>query len=119
MTKEVEVKMEPKPVIMMVGTQCPPAVEESFNTWYNEKHIPDVLKFKRIKRAARYKIMGDDEGYPKFLAIYEFESRQAFEEYETSPVRTAAGEDWLRISKETGAEMMWRTKYEAIRIWQQ
>ena len=119
MTKEVEIKMESKPVIMMVGTQCPPEVEESFNTWYNEKHIPDVLKFKGIKMATRYKIMGDNKEYPEFLAIYEFESRQAFVEYETSPVRASAGEDWLRTSKETGAEMMWRIKYEAIGTWQQ
>lgn len=119
MTKEVETEMESKPVIMIVGTQCPPEVEESFDTWYSEKHLPDVLRFKGIKRATRYKITGGDKGYPKFLAIYEFESPQALKEYETSPVRAAAGEDWLRISKETGAEMMWRVQYEAIRTWQQ
>ena len=119
MTKEVKTEMETQPVIMIVGTQCPPEVEERFNTWYNEKHIPEVLKFKGIKRATRYKIAGGDETCPKFLAVYEFESRQALEEYGTGPVRAAAGEDWLRISKETGAEMIWRVQYEAIRTWQQ
>jgi len=107
--------MESKPVILIRGTQCPPEVEERFDTWYSEKHVPDVLKFKGIKRATRYKIIGGDKGCPKFLVIYEFESRQAFEEYDTSTVRDAVYEDWLRISKETGAEMIWRVQYEAIR----
>ena len=111
--------MESKPVILIVGTQCPPEAEESFNTWYNEKHIPDVLQFKGVKKATRYKIASGDKEYPKFLAVYEFKSQQAFEEYETSPVRAAVGKDWLRISKEKGAEMMWRVRYEAIRTWPQ
>lgn len=111
--------MESKPMINIVGSQCPPEVEDRFDAWYSEKHVPDVLKFRGIKRVTRYRLMGADKGYPKFLAIYEFVSRQALEEYETSPVRAAAGEDWQRISRETGAEMMWRVQYEAIRTWQQ
>ena len=111
--------MESKPVIMIRGTQCPPEMEEKFDTWYSEKHVPDVLKFKGVKKATRYKIIGNDKECPKFLAIYEFESRQAVEEYDISAVRDTVYEDWLRISKETGAEMIWRVQYEAVRTWQQ
>ena len=110
--------MEAKPVIQIVGTDCPLEAEEKFNTWYNERHIPDLLKFKKLKRVTRYKNLHPDGEYPKFLTIYEFENRQAFEEYDTSPEQTTAREDWLRISKETGAEVVWRVQYEVIKTWQ-
>ena len=37
--------METRPVIKVIEMQCPPELEEGWNTWYNEKHVPQVLKF--------------------------------------------------------------------------
>lgn len=97
--------METKPVINIVGIQCQPEVEQKFNTWYNQTHIPILLKFRGLIEATRYKILKPSEQYPQYLAIYEFNSQQAFEEYRASPELTAAldrqqgiwkGEGWVR-----------------------
>ena len=60
--------MKTGPVIKVIEMECPPEIEEGWNAWYNEKHVPQVLKFKGFKRAARYKIaygvLGDEEKYP-------------------------------------------------------
>jgi hypothetical protein len=87
--------MESRPVILIVGTQ-PPESEEEWSTWYSEKHVPDVLRFKGVRKATRYRMVGDDtERYPKYLAIYEFENRQSADAYPASSVGEAAHEDWV------------------------
>ena len=111
--------MEIGPTILVVGTECPPEAEEEWNRWYNAKHVPDVLKFKGVKKATRYKIIGDDKGeYPKYLVIYEFESRQAAEAYNTSPEFDALRKDWNDNWAKRGAEIKWRLQYEPIKTWQ-
>ena len=35
--------MEAGPVIMVVGTECPSEIEEEWNEWYSEKHVPICL----------------------------------------------------------------------------
>jgi len=50
-----------------------------------------LLKFKGIRVVTRYKRTTETEEYPKYLAIYEFESQKAFDEaYEPSPEIAAA-----------------------------
>ncbi len=121
--------MESGPVIMIVGTECPPESEEEFNNWYSEKHVPGVLKFKGAKKATRYKLapirltdhklVPITEGeYPKYLAIYEFENRQAAEAYNTSPEFAANVEDWVNNWAKRGAKLKWRVHYEPIKTWQ-
>ncbi len=83
-------EMTDKPIILIRATQCQPEVEEKFNKWYDEIHIPLLLKFKGITEVTRYKLMTETEEYPKYLAIYTFESQSAFEAYETSPELAAA-----------------------------
>ncbi len=111
--------METRPIIHVVATQCRPEDEEKFYTWYDEIHIPLLLKFKGLKKATRYKIIYETEKYPKYLAIYEFESRKAFEAYETSPELAAASkEESTETWKEGGYEMKWRVQYEPIKTWE-
>ncbi len=109
--------MEAKLVIDVVGTDCPLETEEKFNKWYNDTHVPDLLKFEKIKRVTRFKILNQDTKYPKFLAIYEFDNRQAFEEYFASPVRGAGVQDWTKVSKELSASLKWLAQYEVIKTW--
>ena len=111
--------METKSVIHIVGTECPPEMEGRFDTWYSERHVPDLLKFQGLKKVTRYRNLHADGEYPKFLTIYEFNNRQDFEAYYVSPERTAAAEDWLKIQKELGASLKWMVQYEAIKTWQQ
>ena len=119
-------------VINIVGTICFPEKEERFNQWYNEKHVPTLMKFTGIKRATRYRLVSapkgaqgvnplsaetGKEGYPKYLAIYEFEDDEAFERYEGSPEAAAAREDWFSAKEEIAAEMLWRVQYESMKTW--
>ena len=110
--------MEAKSVIHLVGTTCPPEMEEKFDAWYSDRHVPDLLKFKGVKKVTRYKRLYPSEEHPKFLTIYEFESQQDFEAYFSSPERTAALEDWENIQKELSASATMRVQYEVIKTWQ-
>jgi antibiotic biosynthesis monooxygenase (ABM) superfamily enzyme len=110
--------MEIGPAIMVVGTECPPEVEEEWNRWYSAKHVPDILKFKGIRKATRYKIIDDKGEYPKYLAIYEFESPQAAEAWNTSPERDAVMRDFNDNWVTRGAKIEWRVQYEPMKTWQ-
>ena len=110
--------MATKPVIHVVGTECPPEMEEKFDRWYSERHVPDLLKFKGLKKVTRYKILRPNEEYPKFLTVYEFESREQFEAYFVSPERSAAAEDWRNIQQKLKASQKWAVQFETIKTWQ-
>lgn len=110
--------MESSPVINVVATQCQPEVEGKFNKWYDEVHIPILFKFKGMKKVTRYKIVKETEEYPSYLAIYEFESRKAYEEYAKSPELAAGRAEMEETWKEGGFEIKWRVQYEAMKIWE-
>ena len=122
------------PVIGIVANTCLPEMEEKFSKWYSERHIPDVMKFKGVKKATRYKmagaaignpevgvltVTGAKEGYPKFLAIYEFENPQGFERFNASPEIALIRKDWHMVEEEIGAELFWGVQYESIKAWEQ
>ena len=110
--------MESKSVISMLAIQCPPETEEKFNRWYNEVHIPMLLKNKEIRRVTRYKRLSADEEYPNYLTIYEFDSKEAFDAYNASPELAAAHKERQETWREGGYERKWRVQYEAIKTWQ-
>ena len=110
--------MESKSVINMVAVQCRPEAEEKFNTWYNEVHVPMLLKNEGIRRITRYKILSADEQYPNYLTIYEFDSQEAFDAFNTGSELAAAMEEMRDTWREGGYERRWRVQYEAIKTWQ-
>ena len=57
--------------LYMVRMDVDPSIELEFNAWYNDEHIPALLKVPGVLAAYRYKSV---EGTPKFVAIYELES---------------------------------------------
>ncbi len=109
--------MEVKPIIHVIATECRPEDEEKFNKWYDEIHIPLLLKFKGITEATRYRLINETEEYPKYLAIYKLESQSAFEAYETSPELVAALAELKETWKEGGFESKWRVQYEVMKTW--
>jgi len=109
--------METRPVIHIVGTRCQPQVEEKFNIWYDQTHIPMLLKFNGLRGATRYKISKAGEGYPEYISIYEFDNRQAFEAYETSSELAAALDEMRETWRDGGWETVWRVQYEAMKTW--
>ncbi len=109
--------MDGAAIIYMVGIDCKPQYEEEFNTWYDKTHIPLLLKFKGLKRVSRYRLSNSKGTYPAYLAVYEFSSKEIFEEYAKSPERTAALEE-MRSRWSAGEwEIQWQTQYELLRKW--
>jgi antibiotic biosynthesis monooxygenase (ABM) superfamily enzyme len=63
--------------ILTVRATVEPAHEEEFNRWYNEEHIPDVLKLiPGCLGAARYRVL-DGDGSHQYMAVYRFTSEAA------------------------------------------
>lgn len=59
----------------MVQTVCTDmAKEKEFNEWYDNIHIPDLLKAGGFMRATRYENNQIVPGEGKYLAVYEVES---------------------------------------------
>jgi hypothetical protein len=105
-----------KPVIHIVASQCQPADDEKFNKWYNEVHIPMLLKFKKLQGITRYKIALDNPKQPKYITIYKFASFKDFEAYSVSPELADAVEEM----KETWGkkiELISKVQYEEIKEW--
>ena len=61
--------------LLMVFTDVPPEVEDEFNRWYNEEHIPERLSIPGVLDAARYVAL---RGGPKHLACYELAESDAW-----------------------------------------
>ncbi len=108
-----------KPVIAIRLTRCPPEREEQFNRWYDEVHVPLLLKSKWVDSATRYKLvpMGQDQA-PPYLAIYGFKSQQAYQNHEASPEVSAVIRERYQTWGGPGYEVLLRAVYEPIRTWQ-
>lgn len=117
--------MKNSSVIWVVGTQCKPGVDENkFNKWYDEVHIPMMLK--HVKKVTRskladkiYHVANETHECPKYLTIYEFENQEALDAWMTSPERTIAGDDKLATWGEGGGyEVFWATQYDNMKTWE-
>lgn len=77
-----------KHILLIVRTDVLPEMEEEFNRWYNEEHIPRLLKVPGVLWAKRGKNTGEGQ---KYIAFYEHESA----EVQKSPAyRDALETDW-------------------------
>jgi len=110
--------MHGKPVIFLLATGCAPELEEKFNNWYDATHIPMLLKSKWLQGVTRYKLAPVTQGeYPEYLAIYEFDDRQAFEAWFSGPERHAAREEMQDTWADKAFEIKWRVVYEPLKTW--
>jgi hypothetical protein len=57
--------------LLMVWVDIDPAHEAEFGNWYDEEHIPHLLRVPGFLSAGRYVAL---KGSPKHLALYELES---------------------------------------------
>ncbi len=54
--------------LLMVYADIPVVLEDEFNRWYNEEHLPELLAIPGVLNAGRYEAV---RGGPKHLACYE------------------------------------------------
>jgi len=103
--------------INIVGTRCHPDDEAKFNKWYDEVHIPLLLKFKGLKKVTRFKAAYEPKEYPKYLTIYEFNTKADYEGYQKSPELAAARAEMAETWKARPFEMTWRVQFESLKTW--
>ncbi len=60
-----------KHIILIVRIDVKPEMEEEFNRWYNEEHIPTLLKISGVLWARR--AINTGKG-PKYIAVYEHDN---------------------------------------------
>jgi len=111
-------------LIWIVGIQCKAEVEAKFNAWYDEIHVPMLLKGHHVKKVTRFKLANETyqvgtttQACPNYLTIYEFENRDQFDSWMKSPVRAEAGDDKTKTWSENPYEVRWATRYDLINSW--
>jgi uncharacterized protein (TIGR02118 family) len=109
--------METRPLIHVVAIECAPENEERLNKWYNEVHIPLLLKFKGLKEAYRYRIRNQSADLPKYVAVYKFASQSDFEAYQKSPELAAAIKEMNESWKPGDIKRRLAIQYEQIKSW--
>lgn len=108
--------MAKKQILNIVTTQCQPHEEEKFNKWYNETHVPMLLKFDRIQAVGRYKVINKNTELPQYLAVYKFSDLKAFEDFEKSPELEAAIKEMID-SWGKRIDTISRIQYVTIKEW--
>ena len=54
--------------------------EAAFNKWYNEEHLPQVLRYNGAISGRRYrKVVGEDKY--DYMAVYEFASEEVLQQF--------------------------------------
>ena len=105
-------------ILNIVATECRPEDEKKFNKWYNEVHIPLLFKYKGIKKVRRYQKIGGTEEITKYLAFYEFESKEDLDALHKSPEFATAIEEMQDTWKGGGFDIKWAAQYEPIKTWE-
>jgi len=62
--------------VLLALTNAVQGRDEEYNTWYNQRHLVDILKVPGITAAKRYRLSGaqPSDGAWKYLAIYEIDT---------------------------------------------
>ena len=117
--------MEAKGIIcIMTGTPpSDPETAERFYKWHDDVHILHLFEFKGMRKATNCRLIIDleplhptDVKYPAFLTIFEYESKEASQQYLTSPERAAATKDAQSTwPPEVGGKKIWSVLYEPIK----
>jgi len=105
-------------VLNIVATECPPKNDAKFNKWYDEVHIPMLFKFKGMKKVTRYKILDEKQEKPRYIAVYEFDTKEALEAYSKSPEFKAAIDEMNATWKGDTFDIKWSVHCEPIKTWE-
>jgi hypothetical protein len=105
-------------IVQIVASESTPEKEADFNKWYTDIHIPMLMGYKGVKQASRYQRMGDDEQGAKFLAIYEFETKEAMTAFPDSAEFADAIADFEDNKEDLGFTMKWVASYELIKSYE-
>ena len=102
-------------IMQIVASESTPEKEKDFSKWYSDIHLPMLFGYEGVKRASRYQLIGDDDkNNAKFLAIYEFDSKEDMETFPESQAFKDAIDDFEGNHEALGFKMRWVASYELI-----
>jgi hypothetical protein len=66
----------PRAMMFAFSEPTDPADDDAYNSWYDAKHLPDVVQLPGIVTAARYKLVQGGGVHPqqRYLAVYELDA---------------------------------------------
>ena len=100
--------------IMIAANECTSEVEDEYNRWYNEVHLPMFFEYKGLRKASRYKLKGDIPGVSKYLAVYEFENEEDMKGFANSDAMKKAIADFDQKWKAGEFISNWHGSYELL-----
>ena len=109
--------MKPARVIYMSWTRCAQELDDEFNEWYNEEHVPMATAGGQVSVVTRYRLSGEvDSDLSPYLTILEFEDDEKFKAWLASDALAAAREDTR--TKWQGRDMQTTSRAFYVPIWQ-
>jgi hypothetical protein len=78
--------MSLSPHLFIVAASVEPAVEDDWNRWYNEVHLPEIGACPGFRSAQRYRTE-DAKGGRRYVAIYELDGPEAMQSAELAARR--------------------------------
>ena len=102
------------PHILIVASECDAAVEDDYNAWYDDVHLPMFMGFAGLKRASRFRLAGKAPGAARYLAVYEFETAAARAGFTQSQAYAAAVRDFDEKWQNGGFHGKWAAAYERL-----
>ena len=66
--------------LLMVWCDVPADKEPDFNKWYNEEHLPQVLRYNGAISGRRYRKVTGEDKY-SYMAVYEFASEEVLQRF--------------------------------------
>src|SRR5215831_17437506 len=67
----------PSPWLYVVHTDIPEDVVADYNAWYDEEHLPRLVRVPGVERARRF--VADGQQSPRYLTAYDLSIKDAFE----------------------------------------
>jgi hypothetical protein len=64
-------------VLFVVKAVAPKGREDEFNRWYDDRHVPDVLKFPGVVSARRYQAIAGEDRF-EYMAVYELRDEATY-----------------------------------------
>lgn len=74
------------PHLLVVAVDVDPAVENDWNDWYDQVHLPDIAGCPGFLSGARYQSV-DEQGGRHYLTVYELSDPSALKSAEFSRLR--------------------------------
>ena len=75
------------------------------------------MKYPGMKEVNRCKLLTEEADYPRYLAIYKFESEDSFKKWQESPELKAARAEMEETWKTDKFEIRWRRAYSILKTW--